>query len=1110
MPPSTGVWHIELFGPLCARRESRIITHFKTPKTSALLAYLASGEQQAYRREELVDIFWPEDPFDAGRLSLRVALHTLRSYLDGPQEKEDSVLVSNRASVHLDPTAYTTDKAEFEDYLKRALRASAEADQKAWLIRAIELYHGELLPGLEDPWIVGTRQRLADSYLMALRRLIKLLGKNHEYDLAIEYARRAIQTDPLREESHRTLMRLYALIGRPKVALQQYHELQRILKSELDITPSAHTRELAQQFSQSSTSSQAEESQAVVDIAPMPSQPTVETSVAPSNLPAPTTPFLGREDSIETVVAMLDPSETRLVTLTGLAGCGKSRLALAVAMQLQDVYQGAVWWVPLASLSDPSLIGEAIGQALRLPPSAEGTRFDQVVEALATRPTLLILDNFEHLADGGAATVQTLLERVPHLTCLITSRHRLKLTSEYEYLVRPLEIPAFGGSVESLVACASVQLFVDRARAVNPSFRLTEINRTPIATICQQLEGIPLALELAAAWVQTLTPAQILARLTPRFKLLVSRNADVPIRHASLRVALDWSVDQLYPDDRRFFTYLAVFRGGWTLEAAEAVCTEPNSLEYLTQLRERSLLIAEENADGMRFRLLETLREYADWQLGDKTRAEIANRHAAYYLELAEQAFKEIYGPDAALWLDRLEAERDNLYAALDWTLRHPETATGLQLAGALSRFWYVRGYAEEGLRWLERALRVCPDAPALLRAHALAGAGHLAYSQGNFEEARLYFEQALTLRREMDDDLGVASVLGGLGLVANDLGDYPTAQGLFEEALALFRERNDPHGISITLANLARVANDRGDYATARTLHAESLALFRAAGDRQNILTALNNLAHAILRTEDYETARPLLEESLMLSNEMEYGRSLAQCLTGFASLAFLQGRIERTVILLASAEALRDRTQVRLTERVQAELEQTCVAVRETLGETIFSTLWEQGRATDMEQIQLLAVPKAKNPVEMKNTVYGLGSYSQAHLFYEQPLVLRGYSINRSTSHTSAVPRDRIDEYHALRASTYIGETVQPSSKSKYPLGLLEEYRTLALKQLLKPLSSEEETRLQKLMDQISEIDRADPASNAMRARLDALDAELEQIHAKAQALLDAQKQS
>jgi predicted ATPase/DNA-binding SARP family transcriptional activator len=958
MPISTGVWRIELFGSLCARRESRIITHFKTQKTGALLAYLASGEQQAYRREELVDLFWPEDPFDAGRLSLRVALHTLRAYLDGPEEKVDSLLISNRASVHLDPAAYTTDKAEFEDCLKRALQVSAEADQKAWLVRAIELYHGELLPGLEDPWVAGTRQRLADAYLMALRRLIKLLVKNHEYDIAIEYARRAIQTDPLREESHRTLMRLYALIGRPTAALQQFRELQQLLKSELDIAPSAQTRQLAQQFSESGGRSEAEESRTVVHTAPMPPQPGVETPFVPSSLPAPTTPLFGREDSIATVVAMLDPAETRLVTLTGLAGCGKSRLALAVAMRLQDVYQGAVWWVPLASLSDPHLIGEAIGQALRLPRSPEESRFDQVAEALAARPTLLVLDNFEHLAAGGAATVQTLLERVPHLTCLITSRQLLKLTSEYEYLVRPLEIPAFAGSLESLMPCASLQLFVDRARAVHPSFRLTEINRVPIATICQQLEGIPLALELAAAWVQTLTPAQILARLTPHFKLLVSRNADVPIRHASLRAALDWSVDQLYPEDRRFFTYLAVFRGGWTLEAAEAVCEEPDSLEYLTQLRERSLLIAEETADGMRFRLLETLREYADTLLDSETRAEVANRHAAYYLQLSEEAFREVHGPEVALWLDRLEAERDNLYAALDWTLRHPETAMGLQLAGALSRFWYVRGYAEEGSRWLERALRVCPDAPDSLRARALMGAGNIAYSQGNFEEARLHFAQALILRREMEDVRGTAMALGSLGLVATDQGDHPTAQCLLEEALALFEKKSDSRGISLTLANLARIANDQEDYPRARSLHTQSLALFREAEDQQNIATTLNNLAHAILQCEVYEMALPLLEESLTLSDKMEYARSSAQCLAGFAFLAFRQGQMLRAVTLLAAAEALRERIHVRLLAQGQAEQEQICREARAILEEPAFSEAWRQGQALTQEQIRCYAL--------------------------------------------------------------------------------------------------------------------------------------------------------
>ncbi len=953
------VWHIEMFGRLRARRGDQVITHFKTYKAGALLAYLANAEQPGYRREELIDLLWPDDPRYAGQVSLRVALHTLRERMEGPEEKAEELLVSNRVSIYLNPNAYTTDKAEFEDNLKRSMRTENEDEQMACLMRAIELYRGVFMLYYEEAWIGEERQRLADAYLMALRRLIKLLVKRHEYDVAIEYARRAIQADPLREESHRTLMRLYVQTGRPAAAMDQYQELEVILERKLRKPPSKLTQQLVEQFSRLGGTDTASPPVtgallASVPAAALPSEPESETAreTVAGNVPAQTTPFFGREDALETIPQMLQTPETRLVTLTGVPGSGKTRLAQAVALRLQSVYPGGVWWVPLAPLSDPALIPDAIGQALSLQSTPETPRFQQVAEALSARPTLLVLDNIEHLLPEGAQTITALLEAVPHLTCLITSRQRLRLTSEYEYLVKSLPVPGEWEPLNRIGETAGAQLFLDRAKSVYPEFRVTPYNAGAIGEICRRLEGLPLALELAAAWVQTLSPAQILDRLVPRFKLLVSRNSDISPRHVSLRAALDWSFDLLEPEVQEFFAALSVFRGGWTLEAAEIVTQEPNALEYLTQLRERSLLTTTETDGERRFQLLETLREYAGERLSEPRKTEVANRHAACFLQLAEQAVKPMRGPEVTLWLDRLEREQDNLRAALEWSLSRPDAEAGLRLAMALWRFWFIRGNTEEGLVWLERALQACPSAPVALRSAALGSAGNLAQNRKDLDRARHLHEQALTLRRSEGDKWGIAASLCGLGLVSKTEGDLEGARRLFEEGLALFREVGDERNSSLTLANLASTAIAQGDYAGGSSLYKECLELFRAAGDQQNIAQALSNLGHVSIQHGDEAAAGSLLAESLTLCLQMEHASNLAQCLDGFAFLAVRQERMERAGILLGAAEAMRERAGVRLSPKAQAEQKAACEAVREALSEAGFIAAHQQGLAFTLEE--------------------------------------------------------------------------------------------------------------------------------------------------------------
>ena len=794
----------------------------------------------AHPREVLSTLLWPEHTPKAGRNSLNTALSSLRRQLEPPSVPAGSVIVTDYFSVWLNPDAVTTDVAGLEAALQSEKQASSDEERTQWLITAVELYRGELLPGFYDEWIEQERTRLEEAYLQALDRLTACLRRMNDFDRALHYARRAVKADPLREGAHQILMRLYADAGQPAAALEQYRELERLLKENLNSTPSAATRALAREISErerehsafalsseqlSVSSNQKaegrrrgrlrptkEEKQQVTLSSPPPAvsrqspAPILQFPLAnhqpftinhqPStigSLPLQFTRFFGREKEIARLRAMLLSDATRLLTLTGPGGSGKTRLAIEVGETLRSEFSGGVWFVPLADIADPHLILGNVRDTLQLPRSAEVEPLDQVAYALSRQPALLILDNVEHLlgklgnwetekfeeatfpnfpiSQSPQLIIRTLLERVPTLTCLVTSRQRLDIEGERAVSLSPLPTPTlqeysgvrvfqYSGNdlttqtpehpntrtPEYLMSFSSVQLFVDRAQAVLSDFQITKRNAPTVAALCERLEGIPLAIELVATWAQTLTVGQMLSRLSRRFDLLVSRRKDLPERHRALWATVEWSYHLLSPELRQFFARLSVFRGGWTLEAAEAVCRDagmqgyrdaslhpciPASLDALRQLCERSLVIAEDVDGEMHYRLLETLREFGAEQLTAETSptpllskegkgevAALSQQHANYFLSLAEKAEPHLFGAEQMTWLNRLEREHDNLRAALAWSLRfspefrvlsaecsdsglstqHSALEIALRLAGALYRFWFRRG------RWKGRA----------------------------------------------------------------------------------------------------------------------------------------------------------------------------------------------------------------------------------------------------------------------------------------------------------------------------------------------------------------------------------------------------------------------
>ncbi|MBC8103125.1 MAG: tetratricopeptide repeat protein, partial [Cytophagales bacterium] len=557
----------------------------------------------------------------------------------------------------------------------------------------------------------------------------------------------------------------------------------------------------------------------------------------------------------------------------------------------------AVWFVPLSDLQDPALIPKTIADIVRIPGAETAAPLELICEWLSWRPALLVLDNLEHLVEGAAPLIQDLLARTPSLIVLTTSRRRIGLPGEREVPVLPLPVPsrALGESLDpqTLLESDSVQLFVDRAQSVRPAFQITAENAPVIAQLVDRLEGIPLAVELCAAWAQTLTPSQMLGQLARPFDLLVSRYSEVPVRHQSLRAMLDYSWAQLSLPLQRFFRRLSVFRSGWTLEAAGAICGEAvddspslaggaaapaaQVLDLLTALRERSLITVTEAGSEMHYQMLETLREFAAEKqaLADDSEA-LCRRHVGYFLQTAEGAFPHLTGPDQAVWLNRLEAEQDNLRAALAWAVESGEARLGLRLAGALTPFWDARGYLEEGGQWLSRLLALPDprgDLPALAaRAAALTALGHLARNQGISPEVDAAMEEAVRLWRQIGDSRGLAASLQTLATItySRDGDSTPAARRYLQEGLRLARTLNDQSLMARALHNLGNISLAHREWGRAATYYTESLALYRATGNRNRAAHILNNLGLVSRYQEEYEAALFAFHESLETSREL------------------------------------------------------------------------------------------------------------------------------------------------------------------------------------------------------------------------------------------------
>jgi predicted ATPase/class 3 adenylate cyclase len=687
--------------------------------------------------------------------------------------------------------------------------------------------------------------------------------------------------------------------------------------------------------------------------------PVKSLDVLPNNLPVQLTRFIGREHEKVEVRKLL--SSTRFLTLTGSGGAGKTRLALQVAAEVLEVFRDGAWLVELAALSDPSLVPRAVASALDVPEQPGRGLTETLANTLRGKSVLVILDNCEHLVAACAHLTDALLRTCPNLRILATSREGLGVTGETTWRVPSLSVPDPQRlpPLDLFVQYEAVRLFTDRAVAGEPQFALTSSNAPAVAQVCHRLDGIPLALELAAARVKVLAVEQIAARLDDRFRLLTGGSRTALPRHQTLRAAMDWSYDLLAQNERAVLRRLSVFAGGCTLEAAEAVCSgdgvdASEVLDLLTQLVDKSLVVMETRGEEARYRLLETVRQYArDRLLASGEAPEVRTRHRAWYLDLAERAETRIHGPEETMWLDRLEEEHDNLRAALGWSsTEEKDTEIRLRLVAALFEFWNAHTHWGEGRKLLETALAGSRDRKSTTRVRALWGEGRLAWRQSDYGRSMALFEESLALAGELGDQKGVAMALYGRGLVTTWQGDFDAATVLFEESLELSRKLGDKWFMAVVLAQMGWAARRKGNYAKAVALCEESLAMFRSLGTKRWIALSLHLTGHAVRLHGDLGRAAGLYRESLVLFGEVGDKWVATECIEGLAIIASAQRNSERAARLFGAAESARETFGITMPRPEAGDQKRFWAAIRERPEGTTFAAAWAEGRAMTLEQ--------------------------------------------------------------------------------------------------------------------------------------------------------------
>ncbi|HLO14763.1 MAG TPA: tetratricopeptide repeat protein [Anaerolineales bacterium] len=941
------ILEVRLLGKFSVSRVGKPIS-ISSRQAQSLFAFLILNAGTSHRREKLAGMLWPDSLEETARDNLRHALWRMRKALETASSTR--FLHANDLTISFKESSdYWLDAAELEK-----LSEDSSADE---LIAVLSNYQGELLPGFYDEWVVLEREHLYSVFEHYMARLMSLLqGENRWLDI-LDWAERWIKLGQKPEPAYRALMSAHAAKGDMSKVAATYERCVKSLK-EFGFEPSEQTRALYERLKTG------KETFEIGTTAPTTAK---REQLPKTNLPVPLTSFIGREREIEEVKHLL--SNTRLLTLTGSGGIGKTRLAIQAANELIKSYKDGVWWVELAPVIDEALVPQAVSHALGVRESPGQPLTESVKNFLREKQLLLMLDNCEHLVAACAQIADELLSQCANLRILTTSREALGITAETTLQVPALSFPVLAhlSQIQNLKEFESIQLFVQRAAAVRPGLALAQENAFAAAQICHRLDGIPLAIELTAARVKVLSLKEIAARLDDRFNLLTQGSRTAMPRHQTLRAAIDWSYDLLSEQEQALFRRLTVFAGGWTLEAMQAVCSGDSIeveevLDLITNLINKSLVIMQEQNGEMRYQILETIGEYAREKLFDLDELKfLREKHSKWFMKLVEEIQPRLHGAEQALWLERLEIENDNLRMALGWAIKGGEHEVGLRLAGALGWFWFVHGHLSEGQQWLQQAIGLSlrsinmAEMPSQYRrwyAGAVESAGLMADAQGDYATLQALYEESLVLYRDLGDKAGTALSLNWLGTAAFYQGDYVAARRLLEEGLALYRELDNKGGIGISLNWLGIIEGSQGDYTAARVLHEESLALFRDLEDKRNIAMSLSLLGVMEGYLGNNATARILHEESLMLYRELGDKKNIAESLPGLAAVAQADGRSQLATKLLGAVEALLEHIDARLDPIERADFDRTLAAARAQLDEAAFAKAREEGRAMTLEQ--------------------------------------------------------------------------------------------------------------------------------------------------------------
>jgi len=984
---------IRLLGSFRLDYQGQALNTINTDRLQSLLAYLVLHRDAPVPRQHLAFLFWPDSSEAQARTNLRNLLHKLRAAL--PQA--DRYLAIDQQTMQWQTSAPF--RLDVDEFVSLAGHSASIQDLKA----ALQMYGGDFMRDCYDDWVQGVRESLRQTYLATLETLLGLLAETKRFQEALQYGQILLRHEPTREETYRDLMRLHAQSGDRASVSRIYRTCVTVLERELGVEPSPATVQAYETFSAQATN---------WTFSPEPLDQAAREPLH-HNLPVSLTSFIGRAQELEQVKALL--TKQRLVTLSGPGGIGKTRLALAAARPMLSNYRDGIFLVDLASIAQPGMVTSAIADTLRATDQIRAAGLDGLINLLRDQHLLLVLDNCEHLTEEVGGISLALLQTCPELSVLATSREVLNVYGETVWQVPALPTPTAieqidlqdsTAETQGLQANESVELFIERAVSTLPTFQPAPATLPAIGEICRQLEGMPLAIELAAARVKTLTVHQIVQRLDNMLEFLKASPLTALPRHRTMAAVIDWSYDMLTVPERELFARLSVFSGDFSLQAAEQICQgeqfrDGQVLELLASLVDKSLVETLPTFPEARFRLHEIARQYARQKLDVQEQLfHWQNRHLHYFVRLAEGAEPKLRGAEQLEWLNRLDLEQENLRAALRLALEghtnsnHPQAELAARLVGALWLFWFIRGHFSEGRHWAARALAAleAQDSTRAILGKVLYVAASFCYFQGDLSQANILSERSLDLCRVNTDVFGqvicchhqglVAAIRGEsaqasqyfnqglalatgledmwlMGVMRSDLGslalisdDLDQASEQYRQALEIARQCGDKLTILYALTNMADIALQQGDLGQAAMLSEECLSVSRLIGERRGISFALHLLGRIAMQQKQFQLASEVFRESLQFIWSTRDRATVIEYLIDLADYEVQQERFEIAARLLAACEAALTGFPAGYRLPNQALFEKLAQNIQALLDSGIFTAAWTLGRLMSLEQ--------------------------------------------------------------------------------------------------------------------------------------------------------------